>query len=65
MILLMAISSILTFYETIKVDAIKELLIEKGIFTNTEFDTKMYQAVSEQNKQMREPGSQSGTELEY
>jgi len=53
-----------TAYTQVQVDTMKELLIEKRIITNTEFDAKMSQILENQNKQRRAAGKQSGTELE-
>ena len=51
-------------YTQVQVDTLKELLIEKGVITNEEFNTKLSQVLENQEKQRKAAGKQSGTELE-
>ena len=51
-------------YTQVQVDTLKELLIEKGVITNEEFNTKQSQVLENQEKQRKAAGKQSGTELE-
>ena len=52
-------------YTQIQIDTVKALLIEKGIITNQEFDTKMNQINAKHEKQRKASEAGSGTVLEY